>query len=105
MADRGKRRLSYPMFPFKEPGDSLIGRIIERSTVQIGERTLGKYVIADEEGELWLVHGAAQLDDALDRAAKSALLEITYQGTFESASGYPTKVYEVYELEEQTLTT
>ncbi len=100
MNQRNKRRLSYPMFPFKESGDSLGGRIVERSTVQIGEHARGRYVIADEEGELWLVHGSAQMDDALDRASGNALLEIIYQGTFESASGFPTRIYEVYEVED-----
>ena len=88
------------MFTFKEDGDTLVARIVERSTVEIGDRTRGKYIMADEEGELWLVHGSGQLDDALDRSSQNSLLEITYRGTFESASGYPTKVYEVFELEE-----
>ena len=89
------------MFSFKEPGDSLVGRIVEQNTFMIGEQTRGLYVIADEEGELWLVHGSVQMDAALDRADKNSLLEITFQGTFESASGYPTKIYEVYELDDE----
>lgn len=101
MADKNRRLLSYPMFSFKEEGDRLIGRIVERSTVEIEDRTIGKYVIAEEEkGTLWLVHGSIQLDEALNRSGENALLEITYQGTTESASGYPVKVYEVYELDE-----
>lgn len=98
--EKTKRRLSYPMFPFKDAGDVLVGRIVERATVEIGERTRGKYIIADEKAELWLVYGSGQLDDALDRSTEGALIEITYKGTFEATSGFPTKLYEVYELEE-----
>ena len=98
--DKGRERksLSLPMFRFDEPGTTLVGKVVEKSEREIDGRTRGRYVFADENGETWVVFGTVQLDDALERASRDAVIEIVYIGTEDAASGYPVKQFQVSEF-------
>ena len=96
---RRRRQISYPMFRFENPGDTLIGKIIERAQREFDGRVWGRYVLLDENGERWTVFGTAQLDDAFSRSDDESVLEIVYTGVEESASGFPVKQFDVWELE------
>ena len=76
-----KKQLSYPAVKFDDPGDSFIGKILDRKTREINERQFGVYTVVDSDGTRWTLFGTLQLDNALDNADEDALLEIIYTGS------------------------
>ena len=96
---RRKKRLSYPVFKFEKPGDTLTGKIVERAEIEFDGRVRGRYVVVTENGEHFTVFGTAQLDDAFSRTDDDTILDVVYTGVEESASGFPVKQFEIWELE------
>ena len=91
-------KLSTSPFPFKNEGDTLVGRITGKKERDIQGRSFGQYLIADGNGEEWRVYGNVGLDDALDKLKVGGIVKIVFDGTIETPNGFTSKAYTVTEM-------
>ncbi len=90
--------ISIAPFKFEKEGDTLQGRISERSERDIQGRSFGQYVVEDLKGVQWRVYGNVSLDDAFSRVEDGEYIQIALQSFEETPTGFPTKVFKVSRL-------
>ena len=90
--------LSLSPFKFNQVGDTLRGRIVERTDRDIQGRSFGQYVVEDLEGKQWRVYGNVSLDDAYSRVKDGEYIQTVLADFDESPSGFPTKIFRVTRL-------
>jgi len=79
----GFEPVDIEFFQFKEPGDSLTGRLVAKNTVRMSGGTVGKYtmqVISEGKVHDMSFLGSTLLDEKLSRVANGSNIYICYTG-------------------------
>lgn len=74
-------------FRFQNPGDTLVGKLIEKGEKPIQGSPAGHYVFETEDGRHIACHGSMQLDDKMKPVNVGSIVRIEYDGDQKTANG------------------
>lgn len=88
--------LESDFFRFENPGDILVGKLVEKSEITIRGKPGKKYKVENDSGTIIAFNGGTKIDDVLEMLPLGIMVRIEFTGYSEkTASGNRMKNFDI----------